>query len=87
VEVTNVETGESMVVKVSGPGRFVPQEDGSLIITGGGHWLLFATATDPGGPGMWYTTGPVGVSIGPDGLPASFDIGRDAVDLCEALAG
>src|SRR3954447_12390471 len=39
LELINVETGHSIVVNASGPGRFVDDADGTTVLTGG-TWIL-----------------------------------------------
>ena len=48
---TNVDTGKSIVVDISGPGRFVFHADGSISWDLHGRWLFFLGPTDvPAGP-------------------------------------
>lgn len=46
LRVTNDDSGESIVVNASGPGKIVPQPDGSLLIDGQGPWLFGFFPTD-----------------------------------------
>jgi hypothetical protein len=81
VRVTNVATGESRDLNISGPGRLL--EDGKTMILMG-RWLNFV----PDLGVVWLTTGRVVVEIDPEtGFILSFtSIQGQVEDICEALA-
>jgi hypothetical protein len=81
VRVTNVATGESLDLNISGPGRIL--EDGERMILMG-RWLNFV----PDLGVVWLTTGRVGVEIDPEtGFIVSFiSIQGQVEDICAALA-
>jgi hypothetical protein len=83
VEVTNLSTGTSLVLNISGPGRF--NVDGS--ISGAGTWLLFGEAGQLPGPdpGLLLITGRISVTTGPAGI-TSFTVTGTQQDVCDALA-
>ena len=84
---TNLDTGESVDVNISGPGTFrFDEENGTLTIVGGGPWLHFLTESDAGGPGLFFTRGRFTLVIGPDGSVLAFDPGRNVTDMCAVLA-
>jgi hypothetical protein len=86
VEVTNLETGETIALNIPGPGHL--NEDGSQL-TGTGPWLLF---DEEGGFGQGepaqtlYTTGRFVLTFDDEGNIASFDRPNHVVDICAALA-
>jgi len=83
--VTNLETGESITLNASGPGTFWFAPDGTLAIDGGGHWLLYLYPTDVGGPGIFYTSGPIHLEAGASGVTA-LTMPRHTRDICAMLA-
>ena len=56
LRLTNLETGESIVVNASGPGRFITQGD-VLTVHARGPWTIFLFPGEPGGPGLFYYKG------------------------------
>ena len=82
VEVTNLSTGRSLVLNISGPARF--NADGT--VRGAGTWLLFGEAGQLPGPdpGLILITGGNSVTIGPTGVTA-FSVRGTTVDVCNQL--
>lgn len=85
--VTNEESGASVVYNISGPGEFTFDGD-VLQIRGGGPWLLYAFPGDAGGPGIWFTRGPVALEVDlTTGAWLSASKPSNTVDVCAALGG
>jgi hypothetical protein len=82
VEVTNLATGTSLELNISGPGRF--NADGT--IDGAGTWLLFGEAGQLPGPdpGLLLITGRNSITPGPNGVTA-FSVTGTMVDVCDQL--
>jgi hypothetical protein len=84
VEVTNLATGKTIELKISGPARFSP--DGTTLV-GTGAWLLF------GEPGFFGTGSPRMLETNHGRLVISLVDGTilertgHTVDLCPLLAG
>jgi hypothetical protein len=83
VEVTNLETDETIALNISGPGMF--SADGSTI-SGAGTWLLFGEAGQLPGPdpGLLLVTGRNSITSGPTGITA-LSIKGTMVDVCDQL--
>lgn len=87
VQVTNEETGASVVYNVSGPGKFRYVGD-VLHIRGGGPWLLYAFPGDAGGPGVWFTRGQIAIEIDLNtGVWLSVSKPQNQVNVCALLGG
>lgn len=85
--ITNEEINQSVTYNISGPGKFLFDGD-ILTIQGSGPWLLYAFPGDAGGPGMWFTKGPVGLTIDLNtGVWLSASKPRNIVDVCAVLGG
>ena len=84
VEVTNLESGKTIALNISGPGKF--SADGSTI-NGSGTWLLFGEAGQLPGPdpGLLLVTGRHVITAGPTGI-TSIDTRGTSEDVCDALA-
>jgi hypothetical protein len=83
VELTNLTTGETLAINISGPGKI--SADGSTI-TGGGPWLVFGEAGQiPGSPdpGLLFSHGNITISFEGTG---SITVLGTVEDLCAALA-
>ena len=81
VRVTNLDTGSSLDLNVSGPVTVTDTE------TLRGRGLLILFPQDAGGPGLLLTTGRVVLIRGEDGFIADATFTGRKVDLCAALAG
>jgi hypothetical protein len=83
--VTNLDTGNTVTVNASGAFRFVEQPDGSTLILAGGHSFLYGEPSF--GVTALATTGPITLTISPEGDFVAADLSRARVrDLCEELA-
>jgi hypothetical protein len=84
VEVTNLETGKTLALNISGPGKI--SADGSTI-SGSGRWLLFGEAGQLPGPdpGMMLLSGRIVLTLGPAGIAGIESVGQSE-DVCAALA-
>jgi len=86
---TNVATGKTITVIMSGPGNFTVNPDGSLLIVGTGSWLW---GHDPGinqsveGSGWFHTTGRFTVFIDVNGVETNTFAGGTRTNLCNELA-
>jgi hypothetical protein len=80
VRLTNVETGTSLELNISGPVTITETE----VIRGRGLLILFPE--DAGGPGLVLTSGRVVLVRGEDGFIANATTQGQTVDVCEALA-
>ena len=81
VRLTNVATGKSIDLNISGPGFITPHADGSVTFELSGRSLVFL-------PGLLeLTSGPVVLEIDPAGNVVSYaKTSAAAVDLCAVLA-
>ena len=87
VELTNLDTGEAIVVNISGPGVFTFEGD-VLTVKAEGNWLFyfFPGELGSGDPGLiWLTTGLWVWEIRPDGGSLLTHRGSSR-DVCEILA-
>ena len=84
VEVTNLSTGKTLALNISGPGTF--NADG-VTAFGRGTWLLFGEAGQLPGPdpGMLLATGAISLVSGPAGL-TSVTVKGTVQDVCGMLA-
>jgi hypothetical protein len=78
---TNLETGESLDLNISGPATISQTE----VLRGRGLLILFPE--DAGGPGLLLTTGRVELIRGEDGFIVGMSTSGRTVDVCAALAG
>jgi len=85
VTVTNEWTQDSLHANISGPAKYVYEEDGSISISGGGPWLIFNFAGDPWGAGMWLTAGRIHVEIEADETMSSLTLLGHRTDVCARL--
>ena len=86
VEVTNLDTGETIELNIPGPGFFSP--DGSTVI-GTGPWLLFGEAgfLGPGSPaGVVFVSGRFVLTFDDQGTVTGFTMQGQIQDICAALA-
>ena len=84
---SNVDTGMSIVVDISGPGRFVFHPDGSVTWDPNGRWLLFLSPRDvPAGPTAYINSGHIRVEITPTGQKVLVSRSWTQLDVCAALS-
>ena len=86
VEVTNLDTGETIELNVPGPGFFSP--DGTRLI-GTGPWLLFGEAgfLGPGSPaGVLFVSGRFLLTFDQQGNVTGFSARGHNEDICAELA-
>ncbi len=84
VEVTNVTTGKTLALNISGPGKI--SADGSTL-SAHGRWLLFGEAGQLPGPdpGMILVSGHSTLQLGPTGI-VSMELRGHVEDVCALLA-
>ena len=82
VQLTNLETGKTIAVNISGPQIVKVFSDGSVVIAEEGPWIHHNV---PGLPGIFQTRGRVTITIDAAGNVTIDGNGR-LVDLCAALA-
>lgn len=82
---TNMDSGRFIDVNISGPGSFEPQADGSLLLSGGGPWLLFDLYVDEL-PALALVHGRTELLIDPDGNVEVVSVNGNVEDVCQMLA-
>lgn len=87
VEATNTDTGKSVRVNISGPGRFSFLPDGTLMLDATGNWLLFQRAIDTPSHEMLLNSGHIIANLGSaPGAPVVIQQRTGhASNLCNAL--
>lgn len=88
LQLTNVGTGKSIVLNVSGPGTLVLHADGSATedLRGPGLVFFFPSAT-PAGPAAFLFTGQTTISFSPAGaLTLDSTTDNSPLDVCAALS-
>jgi hypothetical protein len=87
---TNVDTGKTITLNISGPGTFTPQPDGTLLITGRGASTIFFLPGQlgPGLPGAFYLLhGRFTELVGQNGpIPGTFTPTGHLQDVCAMLS-
>jgi hypothetical protein len=92
VELTNLASAKTIALNVSGPGRFIPNDDGTTDVRFEGRdlFFFFADQISQGAPGALYlTTGLATETVdSATGVPVqgSFATTGSVTDLCAALA-
>lgn len=79
VSATNVETGESTVLNISGPYRVVTAPDGSTQI------VFFGSSVPVVPPGFIVTTGRAVLDIAPDGSAELVSVNGRSIDVCPLI--
>jgi hypothetical protein len=85
---TNLETNESLVVNISGPGKLTFEGDRTFL-KGHGVWLLFFIPEQlgVGDPGLFVIVkGSFLLTIGPNGTQTLSNVRGNVTDVCELLA-
>lgn len=85
LEVTNLETGKTVVVNDAGPGFIEFHPDGSFTLVGVGPWG-FPIDPDTGEPGLFRVMGRFVMTFDAAGNVTSFEFVGAVKDLCAALA-
>jgi hypothetical protein len=85
VELTNVETGDSLTANISGQGVLFFHPDGTATTTNAGRTLAWLIPEE-GGPAAWVQSGHISWTIDASGLFTLIDQTGNTFDLCEALA-
>ena len=86
VQVTNTDTGNSMLVNISGPGKFTFRSDGTVVLNAVGNWLLFQRATDSPPSEMLLNSGHILTTFSPTGVATILHRTGSGQNLCGALA-
>jgi len=88
--VTNVSTGKSIKLNISGPGKVTFNTDGSFSAVAAGPNLLWTESSKvpPGVPTISYTTGSVEFAVDTTGQTISYQLagGSRQTDICALLA-
>ena len=86
VRLTNLDSGESLDLNISGPGKLRVFPDGSFVFNGSGPWLFSDVPPGLGLPPLFWSSGRFQVNADTQGNLVSFEPPRRLVDLCPALA-
>ena len=81
---TNLDSGKSIKVNISGPSHITESPDGSFTLVGTGNWS-WDVHPDTGAPGLFLTSGRFVFSIDAQGNESFRRVGR-ITDLCAKLA-
>lgn len=85
---TNDDTGASIVVNSTGPGKFTENPDGTLTILGGGHWTILTFPGDVPPSTALYTSGRIELTVDlATGRLVLVSLNGTSEDLCAALTG
>ena len=83
---TNLETGESILVNASGPGK-ITVEDDVLTVNARGPWLIALAPGEPTGPGIFYYTGRTTFTVDLiEGVLTSITSTSTRRDICAELS-
>jgi hypothetical protein len=82
---TNLNTGKSITINISGPAHITDNPDGSFTLVGTGLWG-WEHNPETEEPGLFVTAGRFVLSVDAEGN-ASFQIVGQITDLCQELAG
>ena len=88
VRVTNTDSGRSIDVNISGPGKITFRPDGTLVLKATGNWLLFQRSVDDPPNELLLNSGHVVLTMSPH-PPGSVTIVQrtgSVRDLCPVLA-
>jgi hypothetical protein len=88
VSVTNLDSGASLSLNVSGPGEYLYFADGSILFTGDGPWLIFffPGQRGPGTPGaLFVNDGRIVLHTDPLGTQTVLEQVGTQEDVCAAL--
>jgi hypothetical protein len=81
-------TGAYLDVNTTGPGKIIPNPDGSYLIDGTGHWMIAYGPGDSPSSSLLLYSGHIVLTQGADGsLSLVSYVGAPVQNLCAALAG
>ena len=87
LQLTNVDSGKSLTLNVSGPATITAHPDGSVTAIDSGRSLSFFFPTDsPAGPATYLYTGQVVLNFTADGQQILVSQTGTSRDICAALA-
>ena len=81
VRITNLDSGESIDVNISGPASVTPTSERNM-----GRGILLLFPEDAGGPGLFLNTGRLDIIRGEDGFITNYTVRGTSVDVCAALS-
>ena len=81
VRITNLDSGESIDVNISGPANVTPTTERNM-----GRGILLLFPEDAGGPGLFLNTGRLEIIRGEDGFITNYTVRGTSVDVCAALS-
>jgi hypothetical protein len=81
VRITNLDSGESIDVNISGPANVTPASERNM-----GRGILLLFPEDAGGPGLFLNTGRLDIIRGEDGFITNYTVRGTSVDVCAALS-
>lgn len=81
VRITNLDSGESIDVNISGPANVTPTTERNM-----GRGILLLFPEDAGGPGLFLNTGRLDIIRGEDGFITNYTVRGTSVDVCAALS-
>jgi hypothetical protein len=87
VQVTNLATGTSKTLNISGPARIVPQPDGSLLVTYLGSGLVWFPGAPSALPPLAFVHGQVETEIDPQWNVRILGGQGHVENVCSMLAG
>jgi len=83
---TNVSTGKSITVNITGPGRFTIHADGSATLDAHGRWSFFFVDVTNAGTKAFINSGRIVIDFAPDGFATVVSQTGHEEDLCALLA-
>jgi hypothetical protein len=88
IRVTNTDSGRSLLVNISGPGKFTFRPDGTVVLKATGNWLLFQRSFDNPPNQLLLNSGHVVLAISPNPPGPATIVHRtgSSRDLCPVLA-
>lgn len=84
IRLTNVGTGESQDLNISGPATFTFPPDGSVHLVGTGGWLNWGITNRPGE--VLFTKGRFEMTFTPEGESLLTDPAPNETDMCDVLS-
>jgi hypothetical protein len=84
IRLTNVETGETQDLNISGPGTYTFPPDGSVLLVGTGEWLWAGLSNRPGE--LLFTKGRFELTFTPEGEAILTDPAPNETDMCDVLS-